>query len=185
MVRFKNFECTINVDGIALPEYTDPKDADAREGAVPTAIVYIQSEEGKPFSINFSMVDGGGLWPDANALAWSAILDGNELKPGWLCKAPRGSGFINGNRYQDRKGNWFQRDFLFSKLDIREDGPVHKDNINTSSLGEITIRIRRYKITGRTRLVKKKKKEEYEEVRAVTSLPEEQLKGRDVSHSVG
>jgi hypothetical protein len=185
MVRFKNFECTIDVDGVALPEYTDPADAGDREGLVPTAIVYIQSEEGKAFSIKFSMVDGVGILPEADALVWFPLLDGNEIKPGRICKAPWSSYSINGNKYRDGHGNWVKQHFLFSKLDVTEDDREPKDNNDTSSLGEIAIRIFRFKITGSTYTATSKVGGDYKDVRAVTSLHEKQLKGRDISHSVG
>jgi hypothetical protein len=185
MVRFKNFECTIDVDGVALPEYIDPADAGDREGLVPTAIVYIQSEEGKAFTIKFSMVDGVGILPEADALVWFPMLDGNEINPPWLCSAPRGSNSLNRNQYRDHHGNWVEKNFIFSKLDVTEDDREPKDNNDTSSLGEIAIRIFRFKITGSTYTATSKVNGDCKDVRAVTSLHEKQLKGRDISHSVG
>jgi hypothetical protein len=183
MVLFKNVNCTINVDGVPLQEYTDPGDAAERESPIPTAIVYIQSEEGKAFSINFSMVDDVDLFPEANALSWSVILDGNEIKPPWLCRAPRGSDSIHGNRYQDCYGNWVEQNFLFSKLDVTEDDRERKDNKDTTSLGEIALRICRYQTTGPVRLAGFW--DNFHDAHGVKSLHEKQLKGRDITHSIG
>jgi hypothetical protein len=47
--------------GDPLSEYTDPNDADGREGPVPTAIFYVQSEEGIVFSVHLKVHDGVGL----------------------------------------------------------------------------------------------------------------------------
>jgi hypothetical protein len=47
--------------GDPLSEYTDPNDADDREGPVPTAIVYVQSEEGNPISVHLEDHNGVGL----------------------------------------------------------------------------------------------------------------------------
>jgi hypothetical protein len=183
MVRFKNFECMIKVDGVALPEYTDPEDAGDTEGPVPTAVVYIQSEEGKPFSIKFSVLDDVGIFPEADAVCWCLELDGKEIKLGWICHADGGSNRVHGNKYRDSNGRWFDQDFLFSKLDVTEDDAGRKDSKDTSSLGEIEIRICRYKITGPSRAPKSK--DVFKDASGVKSLHEKQLKGRDITHSVG
>jgi hypothetical protein len=183
MVRFKNFECMIKVDGVALPEYTDPEDAGDTEGPVPTAVVYIQSEEGKPFSIKFSVLDDVGIFPEANAVCWHAVLDGNKIKLGWICDADGGSICVHGNKYRDSNGRWFDQDFLFSKLDVTEDDAGRKDSKDTSSLGEIEIGICRYKITGPSQAPKSM--DVFKDASGVKSLHEKQLKGRDITHSVG
>jgi hypothetical protein len=173
----------IKVDGVALPEYTDPEDAGDTEGPVPTAIVYLQSEEGKPFSIKFSVLDDVGIFPEANAVCWHWVLDGNEIKTGRICDADGGSSWVNGNKYRDSNGRWFDQEFLFSKLDVTEDDAGLKDSKDTSSLGEIEIRICRYQITGPSQA--RKSIHGYKDAPGVKSLHEKQLKGRDITHSVG
>jgi hypothetical protein len=183
MVQLENFNCTINVDGVALREYTDPEDAGDTQGPVPTAIVYIECQEGKPFSINFSMLDDFGIFPEANAVCWYSVLDGNLIKPGWICRADGGSSHVRGNKYRDSNGKWFDQEFLFSKLDITEDDAGRKDSKDTSSQGEIEIRICRYKITGP--LQAPKSTDCFKDAPGVKSLHEKQLKGRDITHSIG
>jgi hypothetical protein len=183
MVQLENFDCTINVDGVPLREYADPGDAGERAGPVPTAIVYIQSEEGKPFSIKFSVLDDVGIFPEADAVCWCLELDGNEIKPGWICHADGGSNYVNGNKYRDSNGRWLDQQFLFSKLDVTEDDAGRKDSKDTSSLGEIEIRICRYQITGPSQAPKSM--DVYKDASGVKSLHEKQLKGRDITHSVG
>jgi hypothetical protein len=179
MVQLENFDCTIDVDGVALREYTDPGDAGEREGRIPTAIVYIQSEEGKPFSIKFSALDDV---PEANAVSWSLDLDGNEIDGSWICDVQKGNN-VHCNEYRDAYGRWLKQDFLFAKLDVMEDGPERNDNKDTSSLGEITIRVYRFQVIGPPS--SPNSDEYYEKAHTVKSVHEKQLKGRDIMHTVG
>jgi hypothetical protein len=182
MVRFKNFDCTINVDGVALLEYTDPDDAGERKGAVPTAIVYIQSEEGKAFSIKLSVLNGVGINPNANAVSWSYELDAIKEGKGHVTKVGA-SGTISFNRFQAADGEWFHQDFHFSKLEVTEDAAERNDTKDSSALGEITIRICRYKTIGPSRTPKSVN--HHAKAHGVKSVYEKELKGRDITHSVG
>jgi hypothetical protein len=58
----------ILLGGDALSEYTDPDDADDRDGPVPTAIVYVQSEEGKAFSVHLKVHEMLAPTPKPTAL---------------------------------------------------------------------------------------------------------------------
>jgi hypothetical protein len=45
---------------------------------------YIQSEEGKPFCIEFTVIHGVGIVPAANSVAWNLELDGFPIQAGFL-----------------------------------------------------------------------------------------------------
>jgi hypothetical protein len=180
MVLFKNFECTINVGDDPLPEYTDPHDAGDREGAVPTAIVYVQSEEEKAFSVRLEVLDGVGIYPEANSVYIKLSLDGATLKRIWNVKVNKDS-TIRYDKYHDKEGQYVRREFLFSKLDILDE-TRDPENGDLKSLGEITVSLRRFKVTGRRpRAIKTKRLD----LPSIKSVPEKNLKGRDITQSVG
>jgi hypothetical protein len=184
MVQFSNFLCTVNVEEVPLKEYTDPDDDAAILGdSPPTKIVYIQSEEGKPFSIGFRVIHSVGIVPAANSVAWNLELDGLPIQAGFLSYIGGMNSSLRCNRYKDDEGRWLQRDFLFSKLDVREDGPKPDLKEDTSSLGEITLRIRRYQAL--TAASRPSNGTEYNDFKKADSLHEKQLKGRDISHTIG
>jgi hypothetical protein len=58
MVRFKNFECMINVGHVPLPEYTDPDDAGDREGLFRRRLYTFSLKRERPFQsdLKFMMV---------------------------------------------------------------------------------------------------------------------------------
>jgi hypothetical protein len=180
MVRFKNFECTINVEGVPLPEHTDPNDAGDREGPVPTAIVYVQSEEGKAFSVRLGVLDGVGIYPEANSVNMELSLDG--VTGLWWNVGVHKHISARYFRYDDTDGQFVQRKFLFSKLDVLEE-TRDPENGDLKSLGEITVSLHRFNVTGRTPWVPFKM--ENEDFPSIKSVPEKHLKGRDIGHSIG
>jgi hypothetical protein len=180
MVLFKNFECTINVGGVPLPEYTDPHDAGDREGAVPTAIVYVQSEEEKAFSVRLEVLDGVGIYPEANGVKMGLSLDGATGL--WWNVRVHEHISVEGYKYDDTDGQYVRREFLFSKLDVLDE-TRDPENGDLKSLGEITVSLHRYKVTGtRPRDPIKRKRQD---LPSIKSVPEKHLKGRDITQSVG
>jgi hypothetical protein len=181
MVRFGNCECTLNVGDDSLPEYTNPDDAGDREGPVPTAIVYVQSEEGKAFSVRLKVHDGVGLYPEADSVKVKLSLDGATLKKGWLVRVNQHR-IIQKHKYHDTEGRYVQRQFLFSKLDVLEE-TRGSENGDSKSLGEIAVSLHRWKIVG-TR-PRDPSKRDNEALPSIKSVPEKDLKGRDIAHSIG
>jgi hypothetical protein len=180
MVRFKNFECTINVGGVPLPEHTDPDDAGDREGPVPTAIVYVQSEEGKAFSVRLEVLDGVGIYPEANSVNMELSLDGATGI--WWNVIVHNHISVGGYTYRDTEDQCVRRGFLFSKLDILDE-TRDPENGDLKSLGEITVSLHRYNVTGRRPRIPIKM--ENEDFLSIKSVPEKHLKGRDIAHSIG
>jgi hypothetical protein len=180
MVRFKNLECTINVGGDPLPEYTDPHDAGDREGAVPTAIVYVQSEEGKAFSVGLEVLDCVGIYPEANSVDIKLSLDG--AKGLWWNVRVHEHISVGGYEYDDTDGQYVRREFLFSKLDVLEE-TRDPENGDLKSLGEITVSFHRFKVTGRRPWDPIKMKRQ--DLPSIKSVPGKHLKGRDITQSVG
>jgi hypothetical protein len=181
MVRFKNLECTINVGDDPLPEYTDPHDAGDREGAVPTAIVYVQSEEGKAFSVGLEVLDGVGIYPEANSVDIELSLDGAVLESIWNVRVHSHIS-VRDFEYDDTDGQYVRREFLFSKLDVLEE-TRDPENGDLKSLGEITVSLHRFKVTGtRPRDPMKTKRQD---LPSIKSVPEKHLKGQDITQSVG
>jgi hypothetical protein len=181
MVRFKNFECTINVGGDPLPEYTDPHDAGDREGPVSTAIVYVQSEEGKAFSVGLKVLGGVGIYPEANSVDIELSLDGAKLESFWNVRVHRHIS-VGDYKYHDTEDQYVRRKFLFSKLDILDE-TRDPENGDLKSLGEITVSLHRFKVTGtRPRDPIKRKRQD---LPSIKSVPEKHLKGRDIAHSIG
>jgi hypothetical protein len=184
MVRFKNFECTINVGGPShpLPEYTDPNDAGDREGPVPTAIVYVQSEEGKAFSIRLDVVDDVGLFVQgANRISIGLALDGTTLPKAWTVR-PRDYITLDGCKYHDTRGQYVQGQFLFSKLDVLEESRGPEKSGDANSLGEITMNLYRWKKTAEEPRSYQKRMDEH--LLNIKSVTEKRLKGRDITQSV-
>jgi hypothetical protein len=181
MVRFKNFECTINVGHVPLPEYTDPDDAGDREGPVPTAIVYVQSEEGNAFSVRLKVHDGVGLY--ANSVDIQLSLDGATLKRIWNVEVNKHS-IIRGYMYHDTEGRNVMRELLFSKLDVLEETCDPENNGDVKSLGEIAVFLRRYQRAGKV-LPGINREIKNPDLPNIQSVPEKHLKGRDIAQSVG
>jgi hypothetical protein len=181
MVRFKNFECTINVGHVPLPEYTSPDDAADREGPIPTAIVYVQSEEGKAFSIRLKVLDDVGLY--ANSVDMYLSLDGATLKRIWNVEVHKHC-FVRGFIYPNSEGRTMMREFLFSKLDVLEETRDPENNGDINSLGEITVSLRRYQRAGAV-LPNPNNETKNPALPSIKSVPEKHLKGRDINQSVG
>jgi hypothetical protein len=180
MVLFKNFECTINVGDDPLPEYTDPHDAGDREGAVPTALVYVQSEEEKAFEVRLEVLDGVGIYPEANSVNMELSLDG-ATGLSWNVRVHRHIS-VGGYKYHDTEDQYVRRGFLFSKLDVLEE-TRDPENGDLESLGEITVSLHRFNVTGtRPRDPIKTKRQDFPSIK---SVPEKHLKGRDIGHSIG
>jgi hypothetical protein len=184
MVRLGNCEGTINVGDDPLPEYTDPYDAIEKEGRIPTAIVYVQSEEGKEFSVRLKVHDGVGLCPKADCIMLRLSLDGATLKNGWHVR-------VNQHRiiqkrtckYHDTENQYVQQKFLFSKLDVLEETRDPENIGDIKSLGEITVSLYRWKLTGR--MPWDPSIMDDKALPSIKSVPENLLKGRDISHSIG
>lgn len=184
MVRLLNFDCGIRVEGALLKEFTDPQDLALKGGDPPTAIVYVKAEEEKKFGIEFKTVDDVGIAPAANGVCWNIMFNGDKIGKGWISEPGR-TQCVDFHSYQDTDGRWLQRNFVFSKLDVTEDGnPKDKKAINLEALGEITINVRRYRVTGPSYLARNA--DGFKETTNQTkSVHEKQLKGHDISHTVG
>jgi hypothetical protein len=180
MVRFKNFECTINVGGRPLPEYTDPDDAGDREGPVPTAIVYVHSEEEKAFSIRLDILDDVGLFPRANGVLIKLALDDTTLPGCWTARL-HSHCIMDGYKYNDTKGQYVHGKFLFSKLDVLEETRDPENSGEVNSLGEITVSLYRFKVAAKKIILGKGTNEHLSNIKSVT---EKDLKGRDITQSV-
>jgi hypothetical protein len=183
MVRFKNFECTINVEGHPLPEYTDPDDAGDREGPVPTAIVYVHSEEEKAFSICLDILDDVGLFPrgKANRVLIKLALDDTTSPSYWRAR-PHSHCFVDGDYFYDTNGQYVKGQFLFSKLDVLEETRDPQNSGEVNSLGEITVSLYRFKV-GKKK-IKNREKGTNEPLSNIKSVTEKDLKGRDITQSV-
>ncbi|KAF8251726.1 hypothetical protein K440DRAFT_39627 [Wilcoxina mikolae CBS 423.85] len=184
MVRLKNIECHISTASGRLEEYTDPNDAGDREGNSPCSIVYVKSEEGQLFSVVLNLLDDVGIAPAGDSIVGVLAFDG-EVNPDTLLVYPRRTCVRARSVSATESGGFVERQFLFSKLHVTEDGPKAKDSegIDILALGEIRLTVVRYRTNGLTRKNSGDRGQAYS--KDTKTLHEKQLKGRDLAHSVG
>lgn len=145
-----------------------------------SASVYILARDGQEFSIKCSVPSPGKHMPVAtDGLAVQLRIDGVDEKPGLLGRR-RPTISINGTMVFTPTGNWELRKFLFSSIELTEERSHDELTLeNVNKLGEITVSLRRFKLSGLTRISSGSGPETK---RAV--IHEKSIKGRDISHSV-
>jgi hypothetical protein len=87
MARLKNLKCSIEVDGVDLPEYPDNnnvehfKDLTEAERLAHKSFVYIQVAEYRQFKIFFEAnSEDNELAKDINCIGLEIILDGQSFR---------------------------------------------------------------------------------------------------------
>jgi hypothetical protein len=180
MAILKPFECTVEVDGVAIEEYEDEDTEQANTTTLLTK--YVEAASGANFSLKFTVQPGWTM--KADYIAWYIYLDGT----------PGGGGIVPSESYDgDRShtsllsgvssgagNNWTLRKYKFADIttgDKPDDLTPEEMKKRYEKLGNITIEIWRMKFL--------RKVDESQEPRhgALGVVPEKALKGQALSLS--
>jgi hypothetical protein len=180
MAILKPFECTVEVDGVALQEYDDEEIEQANTTTSLTK--YIEAVSRANFSLKFTLQPGWTM--KADYIVWSLALDGKNYGGGVItsesydgdrsCTSVR-SGVVSGSG-----DNWTQRNFTFADIIIGEKpGDLEPEEVKKKyeRLGNISVQIWRMKLLGQNNHL--------EEIRhdPLSVIPEKALKGQALSLS--
>lgn len=160
MVKYRNFEVNILVDGQALPEYQEEGQVDGadREPRGPglrsttTITRHLQSEVGKNYSVQLS-IDSDYRHRRFDTLSATIYVDGTRAN-GSILQLPTArrtsqTRLVDGHTYKTDEGTWESCKFRFAQLALSADSSSKQ--VQTSGLrniGTIEIRFKQGKHTG-------------------------------------